>query len=144
MPAPKGHPNWNTELIGRPRKYDDEFLENEAKALWKWIGTTDRLYFKDFAFERGYSPLKLPIFAERNENFRMAFLDAKEWQECRLVHGGLTKEFESGFTRFVMAKVCGWHDAKNINITSNNPLPEWVVDAAGKSTGLINDNKSSP
>ena len=38
MPAPKGHLNYDTEgLAGRPKKYDDAFIENEAVELEKWI-----------------------------------------------------------------------------------------------------------
>jgi hypothetical protein len=143
MPAPKGHPNYNIHGHGRPRKFDDEFIENEASALYEWIATTDRLYFKDFAFERGYGANKLVVFAERSENFREALENAKHWQESRLMHGGLTKEFDSGFTKFTMAHVCGWSDTKNININSNGPVPGWISEAAGESPGLVNAKKSS-
>ncbi len=146
MPAPKGHPNYNIEGIGRPRKYDDDFIENEAIALYKWIATTDEIYFKQFAFERGFSPSKLTVFAERSEIFREALDHAHEWQQCRLVKGGLTKEFDSGFTKFVLARNHGWVEAKNINITSNEPntIVDLILQTAGTSTGLVNDKKPAP
>ena len=144
MQAPKGHPNWNLEGLGRPRKFDDEFIENEAIALTEWIRRTDALYFKEFAFERGYSPTKLTVFAERNINFREALKDAHEWQEARLVRGGLTKEFDPGFTKFVMARTCGWKEEKTLNVNSNTPIPDWVVEAEGKSKNLVKNDESAP
>ena len=144
MPVPKGHPNYNIEGFGRPRKYDDEFIEQEAHALWDWISSTQCLYFKEFAFQRGYSPSKLSIFAERNENFRQALQDAHEWQESRLLKGGLTKEFDSAFTRFAMSQLCGWKDQKTLNVQSNGPIPPWIAEAEGKSKNLVkNDEPAS-
>lgn len=138
------HPIVKCNLAGRPRTYDDAFIEKEAELFLKWIDENEHaIFLKEFAFERGYSPTKLQIFADRNEQFRIALAIAHEWQEMKLSKGGLTRDYAEGFTKFVLARNHGWNDTKNINITSNNPLPGWVVDAAGKSTGLINDNKSS-
>jgi hypothetical protein len=143
MPAPKGHPNWNVNGGGRPRIYDDEFIENEALAFYEWIERNEGIYFKEFAFNRGYSPKQLAIFAERNQNFKVALETAHEWQEIKLATGGLTKIFDPGFTKFVMARTCGWRDEKTVNVNSNTPIPDWVVEAEGKSKHLVKNDESA-
>jgi hypothetical protein len=79
-------------------------------------------------------------FAEANQNFSEAYKYAREWQEMRLAKGGLTREFDSSFTKFVMAHTCGWKEEKNVNITSNGtPIPEWAKQAEGQSKDLVNE-----
>ena len=136
----------NLSSIGRPRIYDDEFLEKEAVIFTKWIDdntNSNAIYFKEFAFERGYAPSKMCIFAERNDSFRAALEVAHEWQELKLSKGGITKEFAEGFTKFVLARNHGWVEQKNINITSANPIPAWALEAAGESKDLVNNDKPS-
>jgi len=142
MGAPEGHlPYPGCETGGRPSIYTKEFIENEADELQKWIKDSKNIYFKDFALQRGYAARRINEFAEKNEKFAQVFELVKDWQESKLVRGGLTRQFESGFTRFVMARVCGWKEEKNVNITSNgNPLPDWVTNADGQSKDLVNES----
>jgi len=128
------------DVGGRPVKYTKEFLDNEAEEFIKWMKLPRSIYFKEFALNRGYRPSRMVEFAEMNEKFSEALTYAREWQEMRLVKGGLTKDFDSSFTKFVMAHTCGWKEEKNVNITSNgNPLPDWAKDAEGKSKDLVNE-----
>ena len=75
--------------------YTQEFIEAEAEALEKWMQQTDSIYLKGFAFDRGYSPQRLPEFAESNKRFAEVLARAREWQEIRLVEGGLLDEFNA-------------------------------------------------
>lgn len=135
------------KLNRRPRIYDDEFIIAETDAFYEWMNDNSHaIYFKEFAFERGYAPSMLTIFAERNEQFREALMLAAEWQEMRLSKGGLDRSYAEGFTKFVLARNHGWSDAKNINITSNAPstIVDLILQSAGTSTGLVNDKKPAP
>src|SRR5208337_5317700 len=109
MVAPKGHePYPGCETGGAPKKYDDAFIEEEAKAFEEWMKKPGSIYFKRFAFDRGYSQQRLSEFAEVNQKFSETFKRAKEWQEVRLAEGGLVNEFNAGFCKFVMGNACGW------------------------------------
>jgi len=141
MPAPVGHEPYNKQGEGgRPEKYTKEYIENEAEEFLKWIKLPKSIYFKRFAINRGYHPNRLSEFAEMNERFSGVYEIAREWQEVRLTEGGLSRELDSSFTKFVMAKVCGWKEEKNVNITSNGtPIPEWAKQAEGQSKDLVNE-----
>ena len=141
MPATEVEvPQNKVDLGGRPVKYTKEFLDNEAEEFLKWMKLPKSVFFKRFAINRGYSPSRLIEFANQNERFSVVYRFAQEWQEMRLAEGGLTREFDAGFTKFVMAKVCGWREEKNVNITSNgNPLPDWAKQAEGQSKDLVNE-----
>ena len=109
MAAPKGHePYAGCEKGGRPVKYTTEFIEAEAEALEKWMQQPDSIYFKRFSFDRGYSYKRLSEFAEVNQKFSDVLERAHEWQETRLVEGGLKNEFNGAFCKFVMGNTCGW------------------------------------
>jgi hypothetical protein len=132
------------KLNRRPRIYDDAFILIETDAFYEWMNDNSHaIYFKEFAFERGYDPSKLMVFAERSEEFRQALAIAHEWQEMRLAKGGLDRTYAEGFTKFVLARNHGWSDTKNINITSNGPVPGWIAEASGESPGLVNAKKPS-
>jgi hypothetical protein len=132
---------FKSNVNGRPRVYDEEFIDKEADALYEWLNEdTGAIYFKEFAFLRGYAPSKLLIFSERSEKFREALDMAHQWQELQLSKGGITKEFAEGFTKFVLARNHGWVEQKNINITSNTPIPAWVEEATGASKDLVKND----
>ena len=125
MGAEKGHPAYNLQGGGgRPVKYTQEFIEGEAEALEKWMQNPGNIYFKRFAFDRGYSYQRLSEFAEVNDRFSATLLRAREWQEIRLAEGGLTNEFNSNFCKFVMGNACGWSDRQESKIIGDpqNPL----------------------
>jgi hypothetical protein len=144
MPAPKGHPNWNVNNIGRPRTYDDEFIEKEANALLEWIKSDEGLYLKEFSLMRGYPAENLSMFAERNFIFRQALQLAHNWQEIKLFKGGLTKQYDSSFAKFSLGYLYKWKETKEINVVSENPLIAQIADAEGKSKDLVKNDQLQP
>jgi len=107
-PSPKSsepHPG------GRPPKYTEEWMKDEAIALLEWIkdeknDPTTKIYLGSFALERGYPRQKLSMFAEKNIEFRDAYEQAKTWQENKFLFNGLNRKWDAGFTQYVMARVC--------------------------------------
>lgn len=137
MSPPKGHLPYNTHGEGgRPQKYTQEFIEAEADALEKWMQEPSSIYFKRFAFDRGYSQQRLSEFAEVNHRFSETLAKAREWQEIRLAEGGLTNEFNPGFCKFVMGNICGWSDKQETKLSGDaaNPLKFLLekIDGEGK------------
>ncbi len=142
MGAPKGHAPYNTKGEGgRPVIYDDEFIERECDAFEAWMADeeSDAIFLTEFASSRGYSRKRLPEFAEKSKRFADVLEIAKEWQEHKLTKGAMTRAYDSGFTKFVMPRVCGaqWKETKDVNITTNGPVPPWIEEAEGKSKDLI-------
>lgn len=142
MPAPKGHEPYNKNGEGgRPLKYDDAFIENEAIELENWIEKPNSIWFEDFANKRGYSPEYLSRWAKENERFNQAYKRAQALQKSLLVRGGLTNKFNPNFTKFVMANTCGWSDRQETKISGDavNPLSCVLNLINGKTKDLIND-----
>lgn len=142
MVAPKGHePYLGCETGGRPTKYTKEFIEGEADALEEWMRKPESIYFKRFAFDRGYSQQRLSEFAEMNQKFSETLTRAREWQEIRFVEGGLTEEFNGSFCKFVMGNACGWSDKMENKISGDaaNPLQFLLEKIDGKSKELAID-----
>lgn len=140
MGAPRGHPAYNVNGEGgRPKKYTQEFIESEAEAFELWMKDDKGIYFKEFALERGYSPQRLPEFAEINKRFSEALSFAHQWQEVKLVKGGLTSEFNAGFCKFVMGNACGWVDRQETKIRgdSENPISFLLTEVDGNSKDLV-------
>jgi hypothetical protein len=145
MPAPLNHPPYNTNNEGgRPMKYTKEFIESEANALEEWMQKTDSIYFKRFAFDRGYSYQRLSEFAEQNKRFSETLLRAREWQEIRLAEGGLKNEFNSNFCKFVMYNACGWVDKQETKVSGDavNPLAFIIQNVDGTTKELVNETES--
>ena len=113
---------------GRPVKYTEEFIDNEAVALLEWIenDNDDKTYLGCFARERGYDRHRLVEFCNSNKTFSAAYRDAKTWQERKFVRKALTREWDPGFTKYVMARVCdpiwksSWDQAES-NTTIQTP-----------------------
>jgi hypothetical protein len=140
--APAGHPAYNTQSEGgHPVKYTAEFIEAEAEALEKWMKQPDNIYFKQFAIERGYHPQRFSEFAEVNQRFSEALETAKEWQECRLVIGGLKGEFNAGFCKFVMGRLFGWAEKSETKVIAEDPnsLAYMLKMIDGKTKELVED-----
>ena len=143
MPAPKGHePYPGCEKGGRPKKYDDAFIEKEAVELEKWIEKPCSPWFEDFANQRGYSPDYLSEWAKVNEKFFGAYKRFQAMQKSILIKGGLSNKFNPSFTKFVMANTCGWSDKTESKISGDaaNPLAFLMQQVDGKSKDLINDS----
>jgi hypothetical protein len=141
VPAPLFHQPYNTNGEGgRPQKYTQEFIEAEAEALEKWMQLPGSIYFKRFAFDRGYSQQRLSEFAEVNKRFAETLAMAREWQEIKLAEGGLRGEFNAHFCKFVMYNACGWSDKPEVKPSEENSLIALLLkEASNKSKDLINN-----
>jgi len=139
MPAPKGHPPYNTWVknLGRPREWTDERIEKEADAFWEWLQLPTSFWFSQFATERGYPDKYIVDFAKRNENFRSVYEYAQTWQKNRLVMGGLLNKFNSNMTKLVLFNTCGWKDKQELSGDSENPLSCILEKVNGSSKELI-------
>ncbi len=96
-------------VMGRPEKYTEEWLDQEAKELMQWIAddSKKKIYIGSFARLRGYSRQRLSEFAKSSKNFSDAYENAKLWQEEFFMTKGLTREWDPSFTARCMARVCG-------------------------------------
>lgn len=94
--------------MGVPKRYTDEFIEREAAALLAWMELPDSLYYKRFAQSRGYHVQRMKEWKETNEKFAEVFEFAQQWQEIKLVEGGLTNTLNAGFTKFILAVKFKW------------------------------------
>ena len=142
MSAPKGHKAYvgcekGGDLGGRPEKYTQEKIEQEADAFLEWMARPDSIWYKDFALERGYSAEYLSIWAKSNKRFSQVYERAKAWQQSKLVKGGLLNQFNAGFTKFVMSNTCGWTDRQQISGDAANPLSLLLQKVDGGTKDLV-------
>lgn len=142
MPAPKGHPNYATDeqLTGRPKKYTDEFIENEADELIKWLKNPNSIWFEDFANYRDYSPRLLSIWAKQNKSFSEAYERAKLWQKSLLIKGGLLNNYNSNFTKFVLINCSDMIDKQTV-VQQTNPLDTELKSIDGNSKNIVNEQQ---
>lgn len=144
MPAPKKHkPYPGSETGGRPVKYTKEFIENEAHAFEEWMRRPESLWYKDFALERGYDPDLLTIWSKENEKFSGVYKRSQNWQQSKLVNGGLVGSFNAPFTKFVMANTCGWTDRvqQTVSGDSLNPLSFVLSSIDGTTKELMHESE---
>jgi hypothetical protein len=88
-----------------PRKYTDEYLEEEAKLIVKWAEETENLYLRDFAHERGYHPSRLSEFALSNKNFAQALERAKDIQEKKITTMALKKGADMAWVKYFLPRL---------------------------------------
>ncbi len=139
MGAPKGHkPYPGCEKGGAPKKWTSERIEKEAAAFEEWMKFPDSIWYKDFALERGYLPDLLSDWAKTNEKFSRVYRKSQEWQQSKLLKGGLLNHFNAGFTKFVMGNTCGWYDKQQISGDASNPIAVAMNKADGSSKDLVN------
>lgn len=144
MGAPKGHkPYKGGENGGRPPVQTDSFIEKEADALIEWIKNPKNLYFKKFALERGYHSQRLSEFAQKNKRFAECLEKAKEWQEIRLVEGGLSNTHNASITKFVLQNCHSWVDKQQSTISGDaaNPLNFVLGNIDGTTKELVHESE---
>jgi hypothetical protein len=141
MPAPKGHPPYSLNG-GRPIKYTEEYIENEANELEIWMKKEDSIWFKDFALERGYHPDQLVNWSKQNETFSCAYNRLKAWQESVLVKGGLKKKYNSAIVAMSLCNNHGWKNKVETTVIGDvaNPVAFALDQVSGTSKDLVNDN----
>mgnify|MGYP003502386824 FL=1 len=114
---------------GRPTKYTEKWIDEEADILLKWIEEDKGIYIGSFAVERGYCRQKLSDFAKQSAKFMDAMEKARTWQENKFLKNDLTREWDAAQVRYTMARVCGdiWKasydredsDSKDITLNIN-------------------------
>ncbi len=141
MPAPKGHePYPGCEKGGRPKTYDQEFIENLADELLKWLEQGKFCWFERFALQKGINPDLLSKFASENEKFAGAYGQAKAHQRILLIEGGLMKKFNYNMAHLLLGHHYGIFEKKETHLTGDaaNPLAFLMQQVDGKSRDLIN------
>lgn len=123
-----------------PKIYTTEFIEREADLLDEWITKDDHLFFKEFAIQRGYAAKHMIDWSRENERFGESYARAKDWQELKLMSGGLNRKFDAQFTKFTMQNVCKWSDKQTV-VHENNTQ---AIDPAANNTSkdLVNDKSN--
>ena len=113
MPAPKGHlPYPGCEKGGRPKEWTEDLINEMADRFEAFMSRQDKIWYEDFCLEQGIDPDLLTKWSKTNEKFNGVYVKSKMWQKSKLVKGGLLNEYNSGFTKFVMANTCGWRSKK--------------------------------
>jgi hypothetical protein len=115
MATPRKKPE---ELLkrGRPTdyrpEYCDEMLEYFSKSLYKKGGYGKQKELEDLpTFEwyaagiRGVARSTLNEWASKYPEFSEAYKKCKEMQQNLLVQGGISRAYDSGFTRFILNSV---------------------------------------
>lgn len=139
----KGHPPYNTSNPGgRPARFTKEFIENEADEFEKWMQLPDSIYFKEFAFLRGYSSKLFCEWAEENPKFRETYMRVKEWQEFKVAKNSLLGHYNSNFSKFFMSNVCDWREKQETKLSGDqsNPLAFILKECLSDSKDLVNDS----
>jgi len=141
MPAPKGHPNYNTEGHGRPPKYSKEDIERYAEKFKAWLIDPSHVWFKDFALDHDFDPDYLSEWADENENFRGVYRQAKHRQISRLVNGGLLSAYNSAIVKLVLGNAHGWSERTETKLSGDavNPLAFVLKEIDGTTKELVND-----
>lgn len=144
MASPKGHAPYNTKGEGgRPKRFTDEFIENEAEEFLKWMKQPKSVWYETFAYERGYTAQCLSEWAKINDRFREVYQISQTWQKQRLLSGSLFNELNSSITKLVLANTIGWTDKQEQKFSGDavNPLSFILTMADGKTKDLIDDQE---
>jgi hypothetical protein len=143
MASPKGHPPYNVNGEGgRPKRFTEEFINNEADEFLLWIKKPNNLWFEDFAEERDYNPRLLSEWAKENERFREAYERAKYKQKSILIKGGLLFKFNSAITKFVLMNCSNMKEKQEITDKTNS-MDSVLQKIDGCSKDVVNESESS-
>lgn len=142
MPAPLGHPNYDTEhKAGRPRKYLTEDIEKFADELLIWIKNDSNFWIKDFCLEKGIDPRIMTEWAKENERFSESYSLAKSYQESRIFKGAMLNNFNTNMSKFALVNNHGWADKTETKVSGDaaNPLAFLMQKTDGESKDLVNE-----
>jgi len=144
MPAPKGHPPYpGCEKGGRPREWTHDLIEEMADRFEAFMSRPDSIWYEDFCLEQGIDPDLLTKWSKINEKFNGVYVRSKVWQKSKLVKGGLLNDYNSSFTKFVMANTCGWSDKQETKVSGDvlSPMQFIFERADGGSKELIDEEE---
>lgn len=142
MPAPKGHPAYNTKGEGgRPKKYTEDFLNNEAEELEEWMKEKQNIFIEDFCFERNYHESRIDEFVKNNERFALVYSKFKMKQKSSLFKGGLTKKFAYPMCALLLGDKHGIYAKTEQKLTGDieNPLSFIIQTVDGSTKDLVDE-----
>ena len=144
MPAPKGHPNYDTEgLAGRPLEFTEEEINRYADEFMEWLKDDKNIFFKDFCLDRNINPDYMQVWSKSNDRFFGVYKLAKHRQESRLLNGVLTKGYNNGIATLVLTNHHGYVSTKTeqkISGDAGNPLAFIINNGDGKTKELVNED----
>ena len=114
--------------------YTQEWMEKEAEIFLEWMKKPESVFYKMFAFERGYSAVRLTEFASKCKAFAEAMEIANQWQEAKLLNESFWQRGSSKIATFVLGAKYGYKDPNTI---AQNLDKMRYLD--GKSEELVND-----
>lgn len=107
MAAPKGNQYAAKPKMGRPKIWDDDAITDMAARLRRFIAEDKGIYLNSFCVQEKIHFQRLGEWAESNSDFADALSEARHWQEQKFIEKSLKREWDGGFAKYVMARVCG-------------------------------------
>jgi hypothetical protein len=140
--APLGHEAYpGCETGGRPKRYDEKFIEEEADHLEKWMEKKENIFIEDFCLERGYSYNRAVEWSKTNEKFSVTYDRFQMKQRVALFKGGLSKKFAFPMCALLLSHSHGIvsKSEQKLSGDAGNPLSFLMTKADGLSKELINE-----
>ncbi len=150
MPAPKGHPNYNTSkdpnknggAFGYLGKGDDYYTDTELKKLGeglvKWIQERNNIWIKYYFCTQGISSDTVKRLSERSQMFKNYLDIAKEIQESKLCTDPYFKRADGNHARFMLARhhKGEWQD-KEVVLDETNQLLKDISEEIKKGHNIV-------
>ena len=146
MPAKKGAPSGNKfGLGGRPVRYDEKFIEEQAADLEKWMELKENIFIEDFCLLKGYGFQRISEWVKENQKLSDAYEKFQMKQKVALFKGGLSKKFAYPMCALILAhshNVVAKTEQK-FSGDSQNPLSFLLKQADGQSKNLVNPTEEN-
>jgi hypothetical protein len=147
MPAPKGHPNYNTsknpyENGGYLGRGDDYYTDAELKALGegliKWIQEKNNIWLKFYFAPKGILWPSVQNLSNRSPMFKKYLDLAKEIQESKLCTDPYFKRADGNHARFMLARhhKGEWQD-KEVVLDETNQLLKDISEEIKKGHNIV-------
>lgn len=148
MAAPKGHANYDTEgLAGRPKIYDEEFINKQADGLLLWLKKDpNNIYFEEFLLDQDIHPKRMYEWIKVNQRFSDAYELAHTRQLQRLKKGTTEKTYDSSFVKFILINNHDYKEKTETKLSGDkdNPVIPWYQEASGQTKDLVNNDIAYP
>jgi len=144
MPPPKGHKPYNVNGEGgAPKIWTKEKIEAFASEFEAWLEDAENFWFKDFAIKHKLNANLFGEWAKQNDRFAGVLLQARQKQEAKLFKCSLNGSYNSSMVKFALNVHHDWIEKKEVihKNDEKNPVPNWIVEAAGKSKDLALDDQ---